>query len=42
MERECALLYVAASRARDVLVMSWAGEESSMLPYLEEIAMRAE
>ena len=32
MQRERALLYVAASRARDVLVMTWSGQKSPMLP----------
>ncbi len=30
--RERSLVYVAATRARDRLVVSWSGEQSSLLP----------
>lgn len=32
LQRERALLFVAASRARDQLVLTWSGEKSEMLP----------
>lgn len=36
LQRERSLLYVAATRARDELVLLWAGQPSLLLPTLEE------
>lgn len=36
LRRERSLLYVAATRARDELVIVWAGEPSELLPTTEE------
>ncbi|MRK01383.1 AAA family ATPase [Aeromicrobium sp. S22] len=36
LQRERSLLYVSATRARDELVVMWAGEPSEMLPVQEE------
>ena len=42
LQRERSLLYVAASRARDELLVTWVGQPSALLPISDQCEQKSE